>query len=104
MCKMKSRSVSRVQPMTEFANVWVSQHSGTQQIQLAPSSECSAICRPVSALLRPGETREWTATTRMEMSRGVVTSNRFNWWCWITPNLDQEMDKIREIHIFSKEL
>ncbi|XP_037071080.1 uncharacterized protein LOC119092208 [Pollicipes pollicipes] len=55
-------------PVTEFANVWVSQHSGTRQIQLTPSSECSATCRTVSALLRPGDTlfynwRYWRASS-----------------------------------------
>ncbi|KAF0299755.1 hypothetical protein FJT64_027589 [Amphibalanus amphitrite] len=70
-------------PMTEFANVWISQHSGTRRIRLTPSSECSDICRPLSALLRPGETlfynwRYWRATS-LSVDPSLLTGTTSAW-------------------------
>ncbi|KAF4532941.1 hypothetical protein B566_EDAN000629 [Ephemera danica] len=42
-------------PLTDFANIWVSQGSGTRLLALVPSPHCSQRCHPVSVLLQQGD-------------------------------------------------
>lgn len=57
------------QPLTDFANVWVSQGSGARLLSLSPSPHCVTRCHPVSVLMQPGDLREYFQTS----STAVVT-------------------------------
>jgi hypothetical protein len=86
-------SIFSLKPLTEFANVWVHQGSGSRLIRLHPSPSCQSACSHVEITLQAGDIRKfsqafYTRSINLLIRQLVVNiffifvSVYYNWQFW----------------------